>query len=183
MNWNFTTTNVNVRLPINEQDGNALFALLQQQHAVDHIPRIALTDAVQVEDELRRMTMQFETREGASWLVTGTYDDQLFARITVKKINWMMRAAQLQWELAPDCDNELMTRLMSEAMNEVLPFLMAELGLHRLEMRLRKGSDKHTELLKKLCFTYEGCLPSQLEFDGEDIALDVYSILTSDLKS
>ncbi len=65
----------------------------------------------------------------------------------------------------------------------IVNYLSQDLHLHRLEMRLRTGSDGQSKLLTALGFSCEGTLPSQQEFEGEDIDLDVYSLLTGELKA
>lgn len=176
MNWNFTVGHFNVRLPISDQDGDALFALLSEQQRVDHIPRLAMTVSAQALDELRRMAMRFETREAAFWLVEGTYDQQLLARIGVQKINWLQRAAQLQWELADALDDDSLRQIVPA----VCDFCFDQLGLHRLEMRLRVGSDAHEARLQRLGFRHEGFLPAHVEYNDETIDLALYSLLASD---
>lgn len=176
MNWNFTAGHFSLRLPVTDQDGGALFALLNAQHRLDHIPRIAMNVEAQALDELRRMAMRFETREAAFWLVEGTYDQQLIARIGLQRINWMLLSAQLYWELADEVD----LAMLQEFAPAVLNFAFDQLGLHRIEMRLKTGSTRHADLLKGLGFQYEGCLPAQLEIEGQDIDLDVYSFLATD---
>lgn len=175
MNWNFNAGNFSLRLPVSDQDGDALYALMSNQQAVDHIPRQAMSVSAQSLDELRRMAMRFETREAAFWLVEGMYDKQLIARIGIHHINWMQLSAQLQWELSDAVD----LAVMQEIMPEVLRFIFDELKLHRLEMRLR-SSEKHEALLAQLGFVREGELPAQMEYEGESIDLVVYSRLSTD---
>ena len=107
MNWNFETDNYIIRLPVSDQDGDALYSLLSQQTVVDHIPRMAMTLEEQATDELRRIAMRFESREAAFWLIERKIDGQLLARIGVQHINWMMLNTQMQWELSPECDLSL----------------------------------------------------------------------------
>ena len=83
MNWNFSAGNFSLRLPVTDQDGDALYELMSVQAQVDHLPRQAMTVPAQALDELRRMAMRFETREAAFWLVEGMYDKQLVARIGI----------------------------------------------------------------------------------------------------
>ncbi|MCD8522919.1 MAG: GNAT family N-acetyltransferase [Saccharospirillaceae bacterium] len=176
MNWNFPAGNFTLRLPLVDQDGPALFSLLKEQTRVDHIPRLAMSVEAQALDELRRMAMRFETREAAFWLVEGLYDKQLLARIGIQKINWMLSSAQLQWELTDGAD----LPVLQEVLPAVLNFCFAELGLHRIEMRLRAGSESHETLLQQLGFHYEGCLPAQIEYNDTSVGLALYSRLSTD---
>ena len=75
MNWNFTAGNFSLRLPLTEQDGDALYELMSAQSRVDHLPRLAMSVEAQALDELRRVAMRFETREAAFWLVEGLFDN------------------------------------------------------------------------------------------------------------
>ena len=176
MNWNFPAGNFTLRLPLVDQDGAALYDLLKEQTRVDHIPRLAMSVEAQALDELRRMAMRFETREAAFWLVEGAYDQQLLARIGIQKINWMLSSAQLQWELSDAAD----LAVLQEVMPPLLNFCFSELGLHRIEMRLRAGSEPHETLLQQLGFHYEGCLPAQVEYNDSSVDMALYSFLASD---
>lgn len=176
MNWNFPAGNFSLRLPLIDQDGPALFGLLKEQTRVDHIPRLAMSVEAQALDELRRMAMRFETREAAFWLVEGLYDKQLIARIGIQKINWMLSIAQLQWELTDGAD----LPVLQEVLPAVLNFCFAELGLHRIEMRLAAGSEHHEKLLQQLGFHYEGCLPAQVEYNDSSVDMALYSRLSTD---
>lgn len=176
MNWNFSAGNFNLRLPLVESDSQALYGLLKEQNRVDHIPRLALTVEAQAQDELRRMAMRFETREAAFWLAEGIYDGQLVARIGIQKINWMLSSAQLQWELTEAAD----LPVLQEILPPLLTFCFAELGLHRIEMRLRAGSEPHETLLQQMGFHYEGCLPAQVEYNDNSVDMALYSRLSND---
>tara|TARA_B100001250_G_scaffold391634_1_gene392722 strand:+ start:4043 stop:4570 length:528 start_codon:yes stop_codon:yes gene_type:complete len=175
LNWNFSTGVFQCRLPVAGDDNNALLSLLGKQNQLNHIPRLALENMDQVEDELRRMVMRFENREAAFWLIEGQYDQQVFARISIQKINWMMLSAQLQWELTPECTLDTLQAVLPD----LLSFIFTELGLHRLELRLVKGS-LYEGWPEQLGFSAEGVLPQQQEFEGKDVDLAVYSRLATD---
>lgn len=173
MNWNFSTQHFHVRLPVNDQDGLSLFTLLNDQARTAHIPSMALDTPSQAEDELKRMTLRFENREAAYWLVEDQDTQAVIARIGVQHINWMMLNAQLQWELSDQCDQAV----LDEVMPGILSILFEDLNLHRLEMRLAAGNQVHTEKLQALGFEKEGLLPMQMEYQGQDVSLEVYSLL------
>lgn len=174
MNWNFSAGQFALRLPVTEQDSEALFNLLKQQALCDHIPRLAMTISVQAYDELRRIAMRFETREAAFWLVENAAGN-VVARVGVQRINWMLRAAQMQWEIS----DSLSVAEVNEFVSALRNFCFDELGLHRLEVRLRKNA-RQQELLQGLGFSYEGSLPAQLEYDNASIDLDIWSYLATD---
>lgn len=173
MNWNFLAGDYLLRLPVSEQDQNALFEHLQQHDIAAHIPRLAIVTEAQIEGELRRMAQRFQAREAAFWLVENV-EDKLVARVSVQHINWLQRSAQLVWELNTD----LQLADLQKFMPKLFEFCFQELGLHRLEMRLRQAP-AHQELLQGLGFVYEGTLPAQLEFQSENIDLEVWSLLAS----
>ena len=173
MSWNFSTANFNIRLPISDQDGDALYALLCQEDVVDHIPRLAMNVSAQVLDELRRMAMRFDTKEAAFWLIEGRYDQKLLARIGIQRINWMMLNAQLQWELGEQVDDAVLL----EVVPEIIQYCFRDLGLHRLEMRLQPNQPAHQRRLESLGFAKEGILPAQQEFLGESIDHEIWSII------
>lgn len=173
MSWNFSTANFNIRLPVSDQDGDALYELLKQESVVEHIPRLAMNVSAQVLDELRRMAMRFDTKEAAFWLIEGRYDQQLLARIGIQRINWMMLNAQLQWELGDRVDDSVLL----EVVPEIVQYCFRDLGLHRLEMRLKPGQVQHQQRLQSLGFEHEGVLPAQQEFLGEPIDHEIWSII------
>jgi ribosomal-protein-alanine N-acetyltransferase len=134
---------------------------------------MAMTLEEQATDELRRIAMRFEGREAVSWLIERKSDGQLLARIGVQHINWMMLNTQMQWELSPECD----LAVLQEVVPAVLKLLSDDLQLHRVEMRIRAGHDQQKQHLEALGFEHEGTLPSQFEYNGEDVSLDIYSVL------
>ncbi len=175
MNWNMETDHLRVRLPVTDTDGDALFELLKDPAVSAHVPKAPLFASVQGLDELRRATMQFQARQGATWLVERLQQEGIVARLRLRQINWMTLSAQLQWELSP----ELTDAELDEAMFEVHRFCFGELSLHRLDMRIRPGSDAHKAHLQRLGYEYEGCLPAQLEFEDEWVDLEIYSVLSN----
>lgn len=176
MNWNFSTPNFSLRLPDASQDGDALYELLSQQDVMAHIPKASMSVSAQSLDELRRVAMRFEVRESACWLVEGSFDKQLIARVGIQKINWMTDSAQFWWELSDKIDFTILAEVIPAVMN----FCFDELKLNRLEMRVVAGSALHEEYLKQIGFQYEGCLPAQQEFEGKTIDLALYSFLAGD---
>lgn len=174
MNWNFLAGDFVLRLPVAENDQPVLFELLQQPAVLAHIPRTVIITKAQLEDEFRRMAQRFQAREAAFWLVENA-EDKLIARVSAQQINWLQRSAQLVWELNAD----VTLADMQQFMPKLTEFLFNELGLHRLEMRLRPDFQQHNSLLEGLGFQYEGCLPAQLEHQGENVDLAVWSLLNN----
>lgn len=174
MIWNFIAGDYLLRLPVADNDRNILQELLQVPEVSAHIPRLPFYFDAQLDEEFRQIAQRFEAREAAYWMVENE-QDTLVARISIQQINWLQRNAQLQWELSDQID--------LEGLQQVFPalkkFCFEELGLHRLEMRLRPDFERHNRLLTALGFEYEGCLPEQLEFQKENIDLAVWSILNA----
>ncbi|MEK9712217.1 MAG: GNAT family protein, partial [Thalassolituus sp.] len=92
----------------------------------------------------------------------------------IQYINWMMLNAQLQLELSPEFSSEG----LAEVFSEIKHYLFNELHLHRLEARVCIGNTSVPEKLLALGFEKEGTLPSQFEYEGDDISLDIYSIIS-----
>lgn len=173
--WNFSAGDFSLRLPITDQDGDALFALLNDADIAAHIPRLPLTVSVQALDELRRMAMRFETREAAFWLVENNAGE-LIGRIGIQHINWLQRSARLQWEFPASVTAAELQQIVPAVLN----YAFNELGLHRIEMRLEPGHELQQQRLQALGFQREGCLPAQLEFEGRSVDLELWSVLATD---
>ncbi|MFK4752671.1 GNAT family N-acetyltransferase [Oceanobacter antarcticus] len=181
MNWNLEVGPFVIRLPVMDQDGDALYGLLKEPEVSAHIPKPPMYASVQSLDELRRASMKFQGREGACWLVechSGDVDAlaELLARVTLYNINWMLNSARLQWEISPAVD----VAEFETIIGAIEAFCFNELGLHRLEVTLVPGSARHEHFLAQLGYRHEGRLPAQLEFDGQWVDLDLYARLATD---
>src|SRR5690606_35713548 len=110
--------------------------------------------------------------EAAYWLIENV-EDKLVGRISVQQINWLQRSAQLVWELAEGLE----LADVQQFFPKLSAYLFNDLGLHRLEMRLRPDFQRHNDLLTGLDFQYEGKLPAQLEFQGETLDLAVWGLI------
>ncbi|MDO6681291.1 MULTISPECIES: GNAT family N-acetyltransferase [unclassified Oceanobacter] len=181
MNWNLQAGPFVIRLPVIDQDGDALYGLLKDPDASAHIPKPPMYASVQSLDELRRASMKFKSREGACWLVechSGDVDAlaELLARVTLDSINWMLNSARLQWEVSPSVEADELETIIGA----IEAFCFNELGLHRLEVALLPGSTRHEAFLDQLGYQYEGCLPAQLEFDEQWRDLNLYARLATD---
>ena len=172
MNWNFIAGDYLLRLPVADSDRTILQTLLQVPEVSAHSPRLPMYFEAQVDDEFRQMVQRFDAREAAFWMVENS-EDKLVARISIQHINWLQRSAYIQWELSDEIDLDGLSVVVSA----IKDFCFKNLGLHRLEMRLRPDFQRHIQLLEALGFEYEGCLPEQLEFQNENIDLAVWSVL------
>src|SRR5690606_35436529 len=121
--WNFTAGGFSLRLPVTEQDNEALFVLLNDAAVAAHIPRLPLTVAAQALDELRRVAMRFETREAAFWLVENNAGE-LIGRIGIQNINWLQRSARLQWEFPASVSLADLQQIVPAVLN----YAFSELG-------------------------------------------------------
>ncbi|ASP38423.1 hypothetical protein CHH28_06935 [Bacterioplanes sanyensis] len=173
MNWNFDAGEFQLRLPVTEQDGDAVYELLKVAERRAHLPQLGMDVSAQALDDLRRWALRFQSREAACWLIE--QQGQLRGRIGLQHINWMTRSARLWWEL----DEQMTLAEMQPVLAAVLNFVQQELNLHRVELRLSRGNQQHGQLAQGLGFVHEGYLPAQLEFEGNSIDLDIYSWLAS----
>jgi ribosomal-protein-alanine N-acetyltransferase len=173
MNWNFTAGDFQLRLPVTDEDGDAVYELLKDASRRAHLPALPLDVSAQALDDLRRWALRFQTREAACWLIE--QQGQLRGRIGLQHINWMTLSAQLWWEL----DEDLALADMQQVVPAVVAFCQRELGLHRIEVRLRREATRHLELAQELGFVHEGYLPAQLEFEGDSVDLELFSQLAA----
>ncbi|MGB1090772.1 MAG: GNAT family N-acetyltransferase [Oceanobacter sp.] len=176
MNWNFSLDGWEVRLPVTDQDGDALFELMSSGHRLEHIPKQPLVASVQALDELRRMNMRFQAHQAAFWLVFDV-DQSLRAMISLEEINWIQSTARLQWIADETFDLEA----LKACLWPIQKLIFEELELNRLEVRLKATDGQAVEELTALGFQHEGYLPAQIEFEGLSVDLQIWSLLATDI--
>jgi ribosomal-protein-alanine N-acetyltransferase len=176
MNWNLNTENYDVRFA-HEEDIQNIYALLQTKGVVKHHPKSPMVVEAQAMDEARRMVMQFEAKEAAFWLVEEKATNQVIARISLQKFNWINASSQLVIDIFPDCKTP---SKVAEIVYAVLTLAYEDLSLHRVEWHLQSTDLGSVELATAFGFQHEGQLNSVLEFEGQWIDYQVYSMLNND---
>jgi ribosomal-protein-alanine N-acetyltransferase len=176
MNWNLNTEHYDVRFA-HEEDIQNIYALLQTKGVVKHHPKSPMVVEAQAMDEARRMVMQFEAKEAAFWLVEEKATNKVIARISLQKFNWINASSQLVIDIFPDCKTP---SKVAEIVYAVLTLAYEDLSLHRVEWHLQSTDLGSVELATAFGFQHEGQLNSVLEFEGQWIDYQVYSMLNND---
>lgn len=176
MNWNLTTEKYDVRFA-HEEDIPSLFALLKTESVVKFHPKNAMVVEAQAMDEARRMVMQFEAKEAAFWLVEEIATGNVIARIQLQKFNWVNASAQLVLDVLPEYKT---LEHVAELMYAVMGLAYEDLSLHRIECLLQAQDSVSINLFRGMGFQHEGQLCSVLEFEGQWIDYQVYSLLNTD---
>jgi ribosomal-protein-alanine N-acetyltransferase len=176
MNWNFNTEHYDVRFA-HEEDIQNIYALLQTKGVVKYHPKSPMVVEAQAMDEARRMVMQFEAKEAAFWLVEEKATNKVIARISLQKFNWINASGQLAIDIFPDCKTP---SKVAEIVYAVLTLAYEDLSLHRVEWHLQSTDSGSIELATAFGFQHEGQLNSVLEFEGQWIDYQVYSMLNND---
>lgn len=176
MNWNLNTEQYYVRFA-HEEDIENIYSLLSTKGVVKHHPKSPMVVEAQAMDEARRMVMQFEAKEAAFWLVEEKATGKVIARIRLQKFNWVSASAQLVLDAFPDSKTPTQ---MAEIVYAVLTLGYEDLSLHRIEWLLQSTDTRTVELANTFGFQHEGQLNSVVEFDGQWIDYQVYSMLNND---
>lgn len=176
MNWNLSTEHYDVRFA-HEEDIQNIYALLSTKGVVKHHPKSPMVVEAQAMDEARRMVMQFEAKEAAFWLVEEIATGKVIARIRLQKFNWMSASGQLVLDIFPEYKTP---DQVAEIVYAVLVLAYEDLSLHRIEWLLQSTDARSIELVTAFGFQHEGQLNSVIEFEGQWIDYQVYSMLNTD---
>ena len=176
MNWNLSTEHYYVRFA-HEEDIQNIYSLLSTKGVVKHHPKSPMVVEAQAMDEARRMVMQFENKEAAFWLVEEKATGKVIARISLQKFNWMSASGQLVLDIFPAYKTPAQ---VAEIIYAVLTLAYEDLSLHRIEWQLQASDSRSIELATTLGFLHEGQLRSVVEFDGQWIDYQIYSLLNND---
>jgi len=176
MNWNLNTEHYYVRFS-HEEDIPNIYGLLSTDSVVKYHPKNPMVVEAQAMDEARRMVMQFEAKEAAFWLVEEKATGKVIARLSLKKFNWVSASAQLQVDIFTDFKTQA---VLSELVYAVATLAYEDLSLHRLEWNLLAEDTDSTDLALAFGFNHDGQLTHFMEFEGEWIDYQVYSLLNTD---
>lgn len=177
MNWNLETDRFYVRFS-HEEDIPNIYALLGNSSVVECVPKNPMVVEAQAMDEARRMVMQFEAKEAAFWLVEDKVTGHVIARVSFQKFNWINASAQLVIEILPEFKSPT---VIAELIYSVGTLAFEDLSLHRIEWLLLKEDIISLSIAQEIGFNHDGQLKSYLEFEGDWIDYQVYSLLNTDL--
>jgi len=176
MNWNLNTEHYYVRFS-HEEDIPNIYGLLSTNSVVKYHPKNPMVVEAQAMDEARRMVMQFEAKEAAFWLVEEKATGKVIARLSLKKFNWVSASAQLHVDIFTDFKTQA---VLAELVYAVATLAYEDLSLHRLEWNLLAEDTGSTDLALAFGFNHDGQLTHFMEFEGEWIDYQVYSLLNTD---
>jgi ribosomal-protein-alanine N-acetyltransferase len=176
MNWNLNTDHYSVRFA-HEEDIPSIYALLSNKGVVKHHPKNPMVVEAQAMDEARRMVMQFDAKEAAFWLVEEKATGKVIGRLSLQKFNWVNASTQLQVDIFSDHKTQA---VLAELIYAVATIAYEDLSLHRIEWYILDKDKRSISLASAFGFNHDGQLLNYVEFEGEWINYQVYSLLNSD---
>lgn len=112
---------------------------------------------------IQRREDDYGRRETIFWVFALAGEDTAIGSSCFWNFDSGFHCAEIGYELHPAYWRQ---GLMSEALSAVLTYGFDELGLHRIEANPLAGNESSVKLLRKLGFTYEGCLRQRHFYRG-----------------
>lgn len=162
---------------ITPADAQALFAIhsdatWMQWYGVD--PLVDLSQAVQLAELFAGW---FAARTGFRWGIERLSDGRLIGTCGLFRWNKSWHNCVIGYEIAPDCSGK---GYMREALEPVLDFGFAEMGLHRIQAETHLHNAASIALAQRLGFQFEGVHRGQAFWNGRFHDLNCYSLLEDD---
>ncbi len=170
---------VELRL-LEERHAPPLFALVDGER--QYLRQwLSWVDSRSCEDDIlgfiRGTLEQFSANKGFSAGIWA--DGSLAGVITLHKIDWMDRGAEIGYWLAREFQGR---GIMTDGARAVTEHALAELELNRVEIRCAVDNSKSSAVPKRLGFTLEGLLRQAVLLNGCYLDLEVYSMLRSEYR-
>lgn len=116
--------------------------------------------------------------EDAVWLLV-TVESERVGVVTFKHVDWQSRRADLGYWIHPDHQQQ---GYGTEAVERLVAYGFAQLGLHRADARTTADNDPSRRLLETVGFTREGVERDGVFVDGEFRDVCRYSLLADELE-
>ncbi|HEX8682984.1 MAG TPA: GNAT family protein [Ardenticatenaceae bacterium] len=136
-------------------DAEAMFRIFSDEETVQYygmMPHESLEDTVEF---VRAQRRAFERRQSIRWGITCRGDDTLIGSCGFHNFDNGFHRAEVGYEL----NRAYWGRgIMAEALRCVVDCGFAQMGLNRIEAIIDDDNERSKNLLRKVGFTYEGCM-------------------------
>lgn len=119
------------------------------------------------------------TGDGDHYGVVRREDDALVGCLWTKHTDWVAKVTEIAYALAPQARG---FGLAAEAVDALAIALILEHGFQRVELRVAPGNTASRRVAEKAGFTYEGLLRNAGHLHSGRVDLEVWSLVTADLR-
>ncbi|HZN74581.1 MAG TPA: GNAT family N-acetyltransferase [Micromonosporaceae bacterium] len=120
-----------------------------------------------------------DSGEGDHYGVVRREDDRLVGCLWTKRTDWGARVTEVTYAMAPAARG---FGIAAEATDAVAIALLLEHGFQRVELRVAPGNLASRRVAEKAGFTYEGLLRNAGYVHSGRVDLEVWSLVTADLR-
>jgi ribosomal-protein-alanine N-acetyltransferase len=149
---------------LQDDDTAALHAIKGDAAVTQAYAQVAHHSPADTRAWIRSVQMYYDRREALVWGITFQGADTVIGSCTFWNFSPDGLYAELGYELHRDYWQQ---GVMTETLSVILEYGFTALGLHRIEANTLGGNASSQRLLRKLGFTYEGCLRQRVFFQGQ----------------
>ena len=117
--------------------------------------------------------------DGDHYGVVRREDDALVGCLWTKNTDWVSRVTEVAYAVTPHARG---FGLAAEAVDGLAIALLLEHGFQRVELRVAPGNTASRRVAEKAGFTYEGLLRNAGHLHSGRVDLEVWSLVTADLR-
>jgi RimJ/RimL family protein N-acetyltransferase len=120
-----------------------------------------------------------ERGDGDHYAVVRRADDRIVGCLWIRRTDWTARSTEVSYAVAPDARG---FGVAAEAVDALAIAVILEHGFQRVELRVAPGNLASRRVAEKAGFTYEGLLRNAGHVDGGRIDVEVWSLVSADLR-
>ncbi len=118
------------------------------------------------------------TGTGIWWAIVSPDNSLFYGAVGLSSLHAQHKKAELGLWLLPDFWGQ---GIMPEVVPFVHSYAFEQLGLHRIEAMVEAENNNCKAVMRKLGFTYEGCMRDCEIKDGKFISLEMYALLRTSI--
>lgn len=157
------TPNLILRRP-RAEDAEAIFRILGDEQVVQYHGVLAHQTVEDSAELIEMMHYWYANRQGIRWMITRKDDDTVIGSCGFHRFDEEFRRAETGYELRRDLWRQGIT---FEAVRAILDYGFADMELNRIEAIVDEDNERSKQFLRKLGFTYEGCMRKRFWFRGQ----------------
>jgi [ribosomal protein S5]-alanine N-acetyltransferase len=165
---------------IDLHDAEDIFATFSDEVVMEYYGELPHQSVEDSRELIRRQQAWYARREGIRWGITRQGEDRVVGSCGLFSFDDGFHRATLGYELGRAYWRQ---GVMTEALNALLTFAFATMGLRRVEAVVDQGNDKSQALLRKLGFTHEGTLRQRFWFRDRFWDEHYFGILSSEWRT